>query len=141
MFLLDTNILSEVSEGRKGNAGVVQWIAQAEEESLFLSVLTMGEIRKGLEKMSNLQRKAIIETFYDAMRVRFSGRILSLDLSTIERWGIIVGSAEAKGIKLPVIDSMIAAVALEHNLTLVTRNTRDFRFVSIPTVNPWQEIP
>lgn len=98
----------------------------------------MGEIRKGIEKVSSAAKKASLEAFVARMHLRFDQRILPIDAAVIDRWGKLCGASEAKGIKLPAIDSLIAATAIEHNLTLVTRNVSDFKLMGCAPVNPWK---
>lgn len=136
-FLLDTNVISELAKGPRSDPRVVAWALAADEMTFFLSVLTMGEIRKGIEKVASSSRKAELEAFIAATVERFSGRIVSFDAATADRWGRLVGRCEINGVKPPAIDSMIAAIAIEHDFTLVTRNVGDFRFAEVALLNPW----
>ncbi len=111
-------------------------MAAADESTLYLSVLSMGEIRKGIEQVADATKQAALESFFARLAQRFTGRILPCDEAVAERWGRMVGQSEARGIRLPVIDSLIAATALEHDLTLVTRNVRDFRHMPITVLDP-----
>jgi predicted nucleic acid-binding protein len=105
--------------------------------TFFLSVFTMGEIRKGIEKVASAWRKAGLEAFVAATVERFSGRIMPFDATTADRWGRLVGRCELNGVKPPAIDSIIAAIAIEHGFTLVTRNVSDFQFAEVALLNPW----
>jgi predicted nucleic acid-binding protein len=137
-FLLDTNVISELAKGPRSNPHVVAWALAADEMTFFLSVLTMGEIRKGIEKVASVSRKAELEAFIAATVERFSGRIMPFDAATADRWGRLVGRCELNGVKPPpAIDSMIAAIAIEHGFTLVTRNVSDFQFAEVALLNPW----
>jgi predicted nucleic acid-binding protein len=136
-FLLDTNVISELAKGSRSDPRVVAWALAADEMTFYLSVLTMGEIRKGIEKVTSPSRKAELEAFIAATVERFSGRIMSFDAATADRWGRLVGRCELKGVKPPAIDSMIAAIAIEHGFTLVTRNVDDFQFSEVALLNPW----
>lgn len=111
-------------------------MAAADESTLYLSVLTMGEIRKGIEKVADATRRAVLEAFFQQLAQRFAGRILACDEAVAERWGRLTGQSEARNIRLPAIDSLLAATALEHDLTLVTRNVRDFRNMPIAVLDP-----
>jgi predicted nucleic acid-binding protein len=136
-FLLDTNIVSELIKP-KPDTKVAAWI-EATEETLFrLSVLTLGEIRKGIDSLSDRSRRSSLESWlnYDLM-VRFANRILEVDQGVADRWGRIAAKAIAARHPLPVIDGLLAATALHHNLTLVTRNTKDVAATGVPVFNPW----
>jgi len=137
-FLLDTNVISELGKGARSNRGVVEWALAADEMSFHLSVFTMGEIRKGIEKVSSPSKRAEFEGFIAATSNRFAGRIVDFDAAAADRWGRLVGRCELSGVKPPAVDSMIAAIAIEHGFTLVTRNLQDFRFAEVALLNPWQ---
>ena len=136
-FLLDTNVISELAKGPRSDPHVVSWAQAADEMTFYLSGLTMGEIRKGIEKISSPSRQAELEAFMEATTKRFSGRIVAFDAAVADRWGRLVGRSELKGVKPPAIDSMIAAIAIEHGFTLVTRNSKDFQFAEVAILNPW----
>ena len=137
-FLLDTNIISELVKP-KPEPKVVEWIETTDEELLFLSVLTLGEIRKGIGLLKDPARQVKLEAWVvGALPVRFADRILSIDKNIAERWGVL--SAQAKATmnhNLPVIDGLLAATAQHHNLTLVTRNSDDVIGTGVPVFNPW----
>jgi predicted nucleic acid-binding protein len=136
-FLLDTNCISEVVRLRP-EPNVVRWLENAEEQSLYLSVLTLGEIRKGLVNVPQGQRYAQLETWLNVeLRERFAGRILSVDAGVAERWGVLIGEAKRAGKTIPVVDSILAATALHHDLTVVSRNVADFQLAQVAVVNPW----
>ncbi len=135
-FLLDTNVVSDPSKVMP-NAGLQAWFAAASEETLFLSVVTIGEIRRGVEMIANPTTKAMFETFLAALRTRFAHRLLAFDDAVAERWGRLLGTLAVKGVKLPAIDSLIAATALHHDLVVVTRNDADFSRAGIPVLNPF----
>jgi predicted nucleic acid-binding protein len=136
-FLLDINVVSELIT-KKPRASVVRWIEAADEESLYLSVLTLGEIRKGISSLSNVSRRVGLTTWFGHDLVpRFSGRILPIDLAVAERWGELCGSAAARRAPLPVIDGLLAATALEHQLTFVTRDTKHLAATGVTFLNPW----
>lgn len=138
-FLVDTCVLSEATKKRP-NAGVVAWLTDVDETLLCTSVLTLGEIRKGIEKLPASKRKHALESWLDRdLRERFAGRVLDVTQDVALRWGQIQGHAEARGETLPVIDSLIAATALVHGLTVVTRNDTDVARSGARTLDPWAE--
>ena len=105
---------------------------------LYLSVVTLGEIRKGIASLPHSARRATLEAWLDHdLAIRFSDRILSIDQDVADRWGRIAGSAAARKSPLPVIDGLFAATAQQHNLILVTRNTRDISAVGVLAFDPW----
>jgi predicted nucleic acid-binding protein len=138
-FLLDTNIISELVKP-KPEANVTEWIENTDESRLYLSVLTLGEIRSGIAALPQSRRRATLEAWLDKnLRARFAGRILVIDQEVADRWGLLTAAARNSGIVLPVIDGLLAATALEHNLTLVTRNTGQIPSRGVAVFNPWQK--
>jgi toxin FitB len=137
-FLLDTNCISEVVRV-KPEPRVMEWIEAAEETLLYLSVLTLGEIRKGLAGLPQGKRRTQLETWLEVeLGARFAGRILSIDQSIADRWGLLAASAKAKGKTLSTIDGLLAATAVQHNLTIVSRKVSDFSNTPVPVLNPWE---
>ena len=137
-YLLDTNIISELTKIRP-EGKVISWIQATSEELLHLSVLTIGEIRKGIESLPRSNKRALLESWLaNDLVLRFSGRILDVNLDIAERWGLSTAQAKIAGTPLAVVDGLMAATALHHNLTLVTRNTKDVQVAGINTLNPWQ---
>lgn len=137
-YLLDTNIVSELIK-KQPDPNVVQWIDEQDATRMYLTVITIGEIRKGVEKLPPSSRKAKIFAWLSSdLLLRFDGRILPVTTKVMLRWGELTGQLEMKGTVLSAIDSLIAAVALHGQCTLVTRNTDDFRGTGIPLLNPWQ---
>lgn len=137
-YLLDTNVISELVK-KQPEPKVVQWVDEQEPSRLYLSVITIGEIRKGIEKLSDPRRKEKISTWLSShLLVRFDGRILPITTSVMLRWGELTGNLENKGIVLSAIDSFIAALALHEQLTIATRNTNDFRETGVALFNPWE---
>lgn len=133
-YLVDTNVLSELRR-KQPNPQVVAWLHARPPQVLFLSVLTLGEIRKGLEGLADATRRQAIADWLEVeLPHYFAGRLLPLDAHTADRWGRLMASA---GRPLPAIDGLLAATALQHDLTLVTRNTRDFSGLGLRLVNPW----
>ncbi len=136
-FLLDTNVISELVKPRP-EARVAEWIDAAAEDLLHLSVLTLGEIRKGIAVLPEPARRVRLETWLDSdLTLRFEGRILPIDRAVADRWGRIAARASTAKTVLPVIDGLLAATALHYNLTLVTRNTKDVAVTGVPVFNPW----
>ncbi|MGD8174325.1 type II toxin-antitoxin system VapC family toxin [Marinimicrobium sp. ARAG 43.8] len=136
-FLLDTCVLSEVVKPEP-NPGVTAWLDAADEYTLYLSVLTLGEIQKGVSGLPAGQRKQRLQSWLDRdLRDRFSGRVVAVSDETATEWGLLAGEAKQKGIAAPVIDTLLAATARQHNLVLVTRNIKDFEPFSVHLLNPW----
>ena len=137
-WLLDTCALSEYV--RKTPAtNVIQWLDEQDETSLFLSVISLGEIEKGILKLraADLRRSQKLTAWLGKIEQRFAGRILPLDVAALHAWAQLTARAELGGQRLPVMDGLIMATAQCHGLTVVTRNTEDFRFY--PQVfDPWQ---
>lgn len=138
-YLLDTNVISELVK-KEPNSGVLRWIDDRDEATLFLSAITFGELQKGISKLSDKTRAERLQLWVNQELVkRFEGRILPLDIETMFTWGRIQGESEKKGIKLPAMDSLIAATAIIHNLTVVTRNVQDIERCQAAVLNPWEE--
>jgi toxin FitB len=138
-YLLDTNCISEPTRDRP-EPRVLSWLDAVDESQLYLSVLTVGEIRKGASTLPNGRHRSGLEIWLEReVKVRFSGRILPVDEDIAERWGWLAAEAKMRGRPLPVIDGLLAATALHYNLVLVSRNVSDFLTTSVPSLNPWQE--
>ena len=136
-FLLDTNIISELV-ARRPEPRVTAWIGATDEMLLHLSVLTLGEIRKGIDSLRDSSRRAALGGWLDSeLMVRFANRILAIDEAIADRWGRLTAQREAANSRLPVIDGLLAATALQYNLTLVTRNVKDVAATGVPLFNPW----
>ena len=137
-FLLDTNCISEAVSVRP-DLNVGKWIQAADQNLLYLSVLTLGEIRKGVAGLAQGRRRTRLETWLEIeLHARFFGRILPVDSAVSDRWGFLAADAKRKGRMLSTVDALLAATALEHNLTVVTRNVADFAGLSLPILNPWK---
>jgi predicted nucleic acid-binding protein len=133
-YLVDTNVLSELRR-KSPDKQVLEWFAKRPPVILYLSVLTLGEIRKGVEGVADIVlRQALVDWLETDLPLFFTGRILSVDSTVADRWGRLVASA---GRPLPAIDSLLAATALAHDLVLVTRNTKDFADLPVQIFNPW----
>jgi toxin FitB len=135
-YLLDTCVISEYKRKRP-EPKVLEWLAAQSDDSLFLSVITIGELEKGIAKMPASKRKTGLQNFVATLLVRFDRRLLTLDVPVLLRWGNLTGLLQKKGRVLPVIDSFIAATALEHDLTLITRNRSDFTATGVKIFDPW----
>jgi hypothetical protein len=134
-YLLDTNVLSELVR-RKPDAGVLRWFGGAPEETLHLSVLTVGELRAGIEGARERARREKLRAWLERdLPERFSDRLLAITPAVADRWGRLLAQV---GRSVPAIDSLLAATALTHGLRIVTRNVRDFRFPGLEVVNPWE---
>lgn len=137
IYLLDTCLISELV-AKQPNPKVVDWLDVQTPETLYISVLTIGEIAKGISKLPISQRKDDLAIWLNqTLPDRFAERILGVEVTTMVLWGELVGRLEKQGRSLPVIDSLIAAIALQHSLSLVTRNEGDFAGTGIAIVNPW----
>jgi predicted nucleic acid-binding protein len=136
-YLLDTNCISELVRV-KPQPSVIAWMETADETLLYLSVLTLGEIRKGLAGLTQGRRRTRLETWLEVeLRARFAGRILPIDAAVADRWGLIAAGAKRQGKTLSAIDGLLAATALHHNLTIVSRNVSDFADARVQVLNPW----
>ena|SRR5437763_1819558 len=138
-FLLDTTVVSEWVKSRP-NRGVVTWLAQVDEDRVFISVVTLAELRYGIERMPpGSRRKRLDEWFRDELPLRLEGRVLSIDPLVADSWGRLVARSEAAGRPISAMDALIAATAETHDMTLVTRNTSDFEASLRLLINPWAE--
>lgn len=136
-FLLDTNVVSEWVKPRP-NTGMMRWLAEVDEDRVFLSVVTLAELRRGIERLSDGKRRRQLDGWLrDALPLRFESRILPVDGTIADEWGKIVARREASGRQIGAMDAFIAATAVVHNLTLVTRNVDDFHSSLEAVVDPW----
>ena len=130
---MDTNVLSELRR-KQPQPEVVAWFTQRPRQTLCLSVLALGEIRKGIERLGAARQQPLLDWLEVELPNYFLGRLLAVDAQTADRWGRLLASA---GRPLPAVDSLMAATALQHDLTLVTRNTADFGGTGVRLINPW----
>ena len=136
-YLLDTNVVSETIR-RQQNKLVIGWLEQIPAEALFVSVLTLGELRKGIERLADKKRREKLRLWLEhELPAWFEGRVLPVDLAVAERWGRLLAEV---GRSVPTIDSLLAATALHYELRLVTRNARDFDYPGLEVINPWQNV-
>lgn len=136
-YLLDTNVVSEWTKPRP-HAGVVAWLTDTDEDRVFLSVITLAELRHGVERMPAGARRSRLDAWLsEALPSRFEGRLLSVGTETADRWGRVVARAQASGRSIAAMDAWLAATCEQHGLTLVTRDAADFATSGVPTLNPW----
>jgi len=136
-YILDTNVLSELV-AREPDQKVVNWVDSVDQESVFLSAITIGELKKGIEKLPVSKRKKTLASWLEKdLLVRFRDRVLLLDVPVMLTWGSLVARLEKEGKPLPAIDSLLAATAAQTGFTLATRNTDHFEPARISIFNPW----
>ena len=139
-YLLDTCVICEIIKP-KPDKNVVAWLKNQNEDDLFLSVLTFGEIEKGIEKATNVTRKRKLQLWVaDDLKKRFEGRVISIDLEVAVKWGEIQGVAELSGKPMPTIDGLIAVSGYVHDCVVVTRNTADMMQSKVALFDPWLEV-
>lgn len=136
--LLDTCVISELVS-KKPNPKVVEYVDLLDPEDVYLSVITIGEIVKGIEKLPKSRRKTDLHNWLkDDLLVRFEGNVVALDTEVLIEWGALTARLESAGRTMPAIDSLIAATALAKKMTLVTRNVGNFENTNVEIVNPWE---
>jgi tRNA(fMet)-specific endonuclease VapC len=137
-YILDTDVVSELV-ARTPNPRVMAWLDSLDPDDVYLSIITVGELARGIEKLADSKRKALLRRWLqDDLLVRFDGHILPLELGVIFVWAPLVARLENTGRPLPALDSFIAATALSHESALVTRNEADFAKTGVRIVNPWK---
>jgi len=137
-YILDTNVISELVASQP-DANVTRWIESIDPENVYLSVITVGELKKGIEKLPDSPRKTALEAWLiNDLLVRFQDHLLPIDTSVMLTWGALVARMEALGKPMPTIDALIAAITLQSRYTLATRNVRDFEHAGISILNPWE---
>lgn len=137
-YLLDTCVISELVKPTP-NQKVIDWLESTPDEQLFLSVISFGEIRKGINKLPKSKKKVQLENWLNSLLEHYHERILPISLEVAENWGIMQANAEGGGQTLASIDSLIAATAQTHQLYIVTRNVSDFSPSLIKLINPWTQ--
>jgi toxin FitB len=135
-YLLDTCVISELIS-KQPNQAVLNWLDAQLQQDLYLSVITIGELVKGVGKLPDSKRKSNLQIWFDDLLIRFSERIVPLELNTMLLWGRLISSLEPTGRILPLMDSLIAAIARQGGFTLVTRNEKDFAGTGLTIFNPW----
>jgi len=138
-YVLDTNVISELIS-KQPDKKVVEWLDRLDPNTIYLSVITIGEIRKGIEKLPPSKRRDTVREWLEAdLLLRFQGRILEITTEVMLVWGELAGRLENEGRPITAIDSLIAAIALQGNHRLVTRNEHDFQHTGVTIINPWKE--
>ena len=136
-FLLDTCVISEAL-AKQPNPKVLAFVESLDPENIYLSDITIGELFKGISKLPSSYRKDKLQAWLqDELLPRYDGKIVSLDVKTWITWGALMARLELGGQVIPIVDSLIAAIVLEHKMTLVTCNASDFEAAGIEIVNPW----
>lgn len=139
-YILDTNVISELI-AKQPNTQVIDWIDRLDPRTVYLTVITVGEIRKGIEKLPPSPRKATIRMWLETdLLLRFQGKILTITTDVMLVWGELTGRLETEGKPMAAIDALIAAIALHGQYTLITRNEIDFQYAGILLINPWKEV-
>jgi toxin FitB len=138
-LLLDTNVLSEVQRPAP-DLKVLGWLDAVDEDRVFISVASIAELRRGIALMDDGRRRAALAAWLaNELPARFAERMLPIDHAVAERWGELMAQGRRRGVALSVMDGFFAATALVHDLTLVTRNVRDFAAFGVPLHNPWED--
>lgn len=138
-FLLDTNVVSEWVKPRP-DPGVVAWLADADEDRVLISVITLAELRHGIERLPPGSRRRRLDRWLrDELPLRFEGRIVPIDAVIADAWGQLMARGQSAGRPISAMDGFIAATALAHDLDLVTRNVADFKAWLKSVVNPWSD--
>lgn len=135
MYLLDTNVLSELRKGQRANAGVLAWISSVADSDLFLSVLVTGELRQGVERvrLRDPSQAARLERWLRSLVDDYADRLLPVDAAVADLWGRLNVPDP-----MPTVDGLLAATALVHDLTLVTRNVKDVKRTGVRVLNPFR---
>ncbi|RZV38115.1 MAG: type II toxin-antitoxin system VapC family toxin [Candidatus Acidulodesulfobacterium acidiphilum] len=139
-YLLDTCVISEIAKP-KPNKDVILWLKENDEDNFYLSVLTFGELYKGISKLRDSKKKELLcDWVENELKNRFKNKILDINFIIAEIWGNIEGKAESNGIVLPSIDALIASTGIAYDLTVVTRNTSDMERTGVKLLNPWVSV-
>jgi toxin FitB len=136
-YLLDTHVISEFRKPRP-DSNVLAWLEQIDPDLVHLSVITLGELQKGIARLTDEKRRRLLQAWLeDDLLVRFAGRIALLDVDVLLTWGNLLARLEQAGLTMAAVDSLIAATALHGGFVLVTRNERDFANAGVEVLNPW----
>ena len=139
-YLLDTNVISELVV-RQPNQQVIEWLDNLDPGTVYLTVITIGEIRKGIERLPPSKRRDKVKEWLEGdLLLRFQGRILDITIEVMLVWGELTGRLENEGRPIAAIDALIAAIALQGNYGLITRNDSDFEHTGVTVINPWKEV-
>ena len=136
-FLLDANVISE-PEQKQPNENVLRWIAGQDSTRFFLSVVTVGELKKGIERLPSSGKKAHLHNWLEELRGKLSNRIVPLTEKTFLIWAKTNADLEVRGLVRSAFDSLLEATAIEHDLILVTRNVKNFQGTYMTIINPWE---
>jgi toxin FitB len=139
-YLLDTNVISELI-AKQPTQKILDWLDSLDPTTIYLSVITLGEIRKGIEKLPPSKRKVAIRTWLETdLLLRFQGKVLDITVAIMLIWGELTGRLENEGKPIAALDALLAATALQGGFRLVTRNDSDFQHTGVAILNPWTEI-
>jgi predicted nucleic acid-binding protein len=139
-YLIDTNIISEIIS-KQPNKQVLDFFNHISDTNIYLSVITIGEIRYGIDRLVASKRKIQLEEWFQDLLQKYQHNIITIDINSMLIWADINATNKSQGITLSIMDSLIASSALSHNLTLVTRNTKDFYNISsLKIINPFEGI-
>ncbi len=137
-YLIDTCCISALAKSDP-NKNVTQWFSDHNELDLYLSVITFGELRKGIEKLPSSKRKRRLNHWINEdLLHRFKNRVLDITLTEVNQWGNVSAKAEKMGTPLPAVDALIAATAIVHDFAVVTRNIKDMKASGVELINPWK---
>jgi predicted nucleic acid-binding protein len=137
IYLLDTNAVSEAVKSRQ-NIGYMSWLNSTDDSQMYISCLTIGEIQKGISLTSEAKLRSKLDAYLAGLYEAFSGRIVDVDINDCVLWGNLTAKAQQSGKTSPMIDTLIAAQSMKRNMTLVTRNTKDFeQFSDLELLSPW----
>jgi toxin FitB len=136
-YLLDTNIISEAKKPAP-DPKVLSWLAQHNPTEIYLSTISLGELVEGIAYLGKTKKAKDLQRWLVQLEGTFYGRILGVDEAVADKWGQFRGEGKRKGRVFPVVDSLLAATAIVHDLTLVTRNTKDFSGLTVKLLNPWE---
>ena len=140
-YLLDTCVISELFK-KQPDLNVVEWVSNIDETNLFISVLTIGEIHKGIEKLPASKKKDKLHKWVNIdLKERFNNRIIDIDRHVVTTWGKVQARSEFLGQALPAIDGLIASTGIAHDLIVVTRNTKDMEISGVTLLDPWEATP
>ena len=136
-FLLDTNVISELRKGRRADVNVMSWVTPIDADDLFLSVLTLSEIRRGIERVArrDAAQARVLEAWLQRVLRQYGPRLMVVDAAVADTWGRVSATTS-----LPVVDGLLAATAIVHGLTVATRNVKDIRRTGVPVINPFQHV-
>jgi predicted nucleic acid-binding protein len=140
-YLVDTNVLSEFNRRGEPNPQVKKWLASTPVDSLYASVVTFGEIRLGIELLPESKRRTQLEEWLEHdLHEWFAGRLLVIDEPIFNQWALLMARRELRGKPLDILDGLLAATALCHDLAVATRNVKDFAELGVELSNPWEAV-